>query len=66
MVSMKQIKNSYAIIIIIAYAISLVACSSSAVVSSSNGPTISQARAEAYDGPKKRITVKAFTFRAST
>lgn len=62
---MKQIKTFYFLILSIAMVITLVACSSATVVSSSNGPTISQARAQAYDGPKKRIAVKAFTFRTS-
>lgn len=37
------------------------ACATAKVVStSSSGPTISQAQAEPYTGPKKRIAVKAF------
>ena len=35
-------------------------CSTARVVSSSNGPTITQAQQEAYSGPKQRIAVKAF------
>ena len=44
----------------------LVGCSSATVVSSSaGGPTISQARAEPAQGPKKRIAVKDFQFKAA-
>jgi curli biogenesis system outer membrane secretion channel CsgG len=43
----------------------LAACSTGTVVSSSSGPTISQAQLEPYNGPKKRIAVKAFTFKAA-
>ncbi len=43
----------------------LAACSTGRVVSSSSGPTISQAQLEPYNGPKKRIAVKAFTFKAA-
>lgn len=40
-------------------------CTSAKVVSSSGGPTIQQAQQEPYDGPKKRIAVKAFEFKAA-
>jgi curli biogenesis system outer membrane secretion channel CsgG len=43
----------------------LVGCSSAQVVSSSNGPTISQARAEPAMGVKKRVAVKAFEYKAA-
>lgn len=48
------------------FAAILVGCSSATVVSSSeSGPTIAQARAEPTHGPKKRIAVKAFQFKAA-
>ena len=40
-------------------------CTSAKVVSSSGGPTIQQAQQEAYNGPKKRIAVKAFELKAA-
>jgi len=40
-------------------------CTSAKVVSSSGGPTIEQAQQEPYTGPKKRIAVKAFEFKAA-
>jgi len=40
-------------------------CTSAKVVSSSGGPTIEQAQQEPYNGPKKRIAVKAFEFKAA-
>ena len=50
------------------FALALVAvagCTSAKVVSSSGGPTIQQAQQEAYNGPKKRIAVKAFEVKAA-
>lgn len=42
-------------------------CTSTAtVVSSSNGPTITQARNEPYNGPKYRIAVSAFDYQANS
>jgi curli biogenesis system outer membrane secretion channel CsgG len=46
-------------------ALALVGCTSAKVVSSSGGPTIQQAQQEPYSGPKKRIAVKAFEFKAA-
>lgn len=44
----------------------LIGCSSATVVSSSSGgPTIAQARAEPAIGPKKRVAVKAFEYKAA-
>ena len=40
-------------------------CSTARVVSSSGGPTITQAQQEAYNGPKPRIAVKAFEYKAA-
>jgi curli biogenesis system outer membrane secretion channel CsgG len=40
-------------------------CSTARVVSSSGGPTITQAQQEAYNGPKQRIAVKAFEYKAA-
>lgn len=45
--------------------VAVAGCTSAKVVSSSGGPTIQQAQQEAYDGPKKRIAVKAFEFKAA-
>ncbi|MDH4134658.1 MAG: CsgG/HfaB family protein [Gammaproteobacteria bacterium] len=45
--------------------LALVGCTSAKVVSSNGGPTIQQAQQEAYNGPKKRIAVKAFEFKAA-
>jgi len=45
--------------------LALVGCTSAKVVSSSGGPTIQQAQQEPYNGPKKRIAVKAFEFKAA-
>jgi curli biogenesis system outer membrane secretion channel CsgG len=46
-------------------AVALVACTSAKVVESTGGPTIEQARQEPYAGPKPRIAVKAFEFKAA-
>ncbi|MBE9516171.1 MAG: hypothetical protein IME93_04255 [Proteobacteria bacterium] len=44
----------------------ITACTASArVVSSENAPNISQAQSAPYEGPKKSIAVKAFTFKAA-
>ena len=45
--------------------VAMAGCTSAKVVSSSGGPTIQQAQQEAYNGPKKRIAVKAFEFKAA-
>lgn len=46
--------------------INLTACTASArVVSSDNAPGIKQAQSTPAEGPKKRIAVKAFTFKAA-
>lgn len=45
--------------------LALTGCTTTSVVSSSGGPTIQQAQQEAYSGPKKRIAVKAFEFKAA-
>ena len=42
-----------------------VGCSTTRVVSSSDGPSIQQARIEPYDGPKMRIAVQDFTYKAA-
>ena len=41
------------------------ACTTTKVVSSSGGQSIQQARIEPYDGPKMRIAVQDFTFKAA-
>lgn len=41
------------------------ACTTANVVSSGGGPSIQQAREEPYSGPKLRIAVKAFEFKAA-
>jgi len=46
--------------------LAIAGCGTSAtVVSSGGGPTIQQAQQEPYSGPKKRIAVKAFDFKAA-
>lgn len=45
--------------------VAVAGCTSAKVVSSSGGPTIQQAQQEPYNGPKKRIAVKAFEFKAA-
>lgn len=40
-------------------------CSTARVVSSSGGPTVTQAQQAAYNGPKQRIAVKAFEYKAA-
>lgn len=62
---MNLIRKTYFLFVLIVVTILITGCSGAAAVSSSTGPTISQARAQAYDGPKKRIAVKAFAFKAS-
>jgi curli biogenesis system outer membrane secretion channel CsgG len=51
---------------VVALAVVAVAgCTSAKVVSSSGGPSIQQARQEPVSGPKLRIAVKAFEFKAA-
>src|SRR5512145_1505673 len=45
--------------------VALAACTSAHVASSSGGPTISEVRAEPYQGVKKRIAVKPFEYKAA-
>ncbi len=45
--------------------LAVVGCTSAKVVSSTGGPTIQQAREEPVAGPKLRIAVKAFEFKAA-
>jgi curli biogenesis system outer membrane secretion channel CsgG len=45
--------------------LAIVGCTSAKVVSSGGSPTIQQAQQEPYAGPKKRIAVKAFEFKAA-
>lgn len=45
--------------------VAVAGCTSAKVVSSSGGPSIQQAQQEPYNGPKKRIAVKAFEFKAA-
>ncbi len=61
-------KNSYFAKILIPFAAALLfatGCSTAAVVSSSGGPSISEAQQEPYNGPKPRIAVEAFEFKAA-
>jgi curli biogenesis system outer membrane secretion channel CsgG len=46
-------------------AVALASCTSAHVASSSGGPTISEVRAEPYQGVKKRIAVKPFEYKAA-
>jgi len=45
--------------------LSLIGCTSAKVVDSGGAPTIQQAQQQPYTGPKKRIAVKAFEFKAA-
>lgn len=49
---------------ILAFVLTACVGSTATVVSSSGGPTIQQAQSEAYNGPKKRIAVTNFDWRA--
>jgi len=60
-----NIRSLLALFATVALLINLSACSSARVVSGDNGPTISEAQAEPYDGPKKRIAVTRFENKAS-
>jgi curli biogenesis system outer membrane secretion channel CsgG len=53
------------LVAVAAFALVVTGCTSAQVVSSSSGPTIQQAREEPYNGPKLRIAVKAFEFKAA-
>lgn len=56
----------YTLLLLSIFTLWLVGCSSAAVVgSSSSGPTIGQARSEPATGPKKRVAVKAFEYKAA-
>lgn len=57
-------RHPLSLIALLAAILSLAACSSATVVSSEGGPTISQAQAEPYDGPKQRIAISAFKNKA--
>ena len=47
------------------FLLALAGCASARVVSSSGGPGIAQAQQAAYNGPKQRIAVKAFEYKAA-
>src|SRR3972149_4840333 len=53
----------FALLAVLLFAVS--ACTTAKVVSSSGGPTIQQAQQEPVAGPKKRIAVTAFEFKAA-
>jgi len=55
------------VLLFTATVVALAGCagSSAKVVSSSGGPTIQQVQQEPYSGPKQRIAVKAFEFKAA-
>lgn len=57
------IRRAVALIALVALAVT--GCTSARVVGSSGGPTIQQAQQEPYSGPKKRIAVTAFDFKAA-
>jgi curli biogenesis system outer membrane secretion channel CsgG len=50
---------------LVAVLLAVSACTTAKVVSSSGGPTIQQVQQEQYAGPKKRIAVTAFEFKAA-
>lgn len=56
--------NRFLSLLVIAF-VGVAGCTSAKVVSSSGGPSIQQARAEPVTGPKLRIAVKAFEFKAA-
>jgi len=61
-------KNPYLARILIPFATALLfaaGCSTATVVSSSGGPTVTEAQQQPYDGPKPRIAVEAFEFKAA-
>jgi curli biogenesis system outer membrane secretion channel CsgG len=47
------------------FLLALAGCASARVVSSTGGPGIAQAQQAAYNGPKQRIAVKAFEYKAA-
>lgn len=60
-----NISRIYRLSVVVAAALVVSACTTAKVVSSSAGPTISQAQQAPYSGPQKRIAVKAFEFKAA-
>src|SRR5574339_987057 len=55
-----------AVVLTLLATVAVTACSSAHVTrSSTGGPTISEVRAEPYQGPKKRIAVKPFEYKAA-
>jgi len=62
---MFSVQRRRALSLFLVAAVALVGCTSAKVVSSSGGPSIQQAREEPYNGPKLRIAVKAFEFKAA-
>lgn len=62
----RALRRTGAIVTGLLIASTISACTASArVVSSEGAPTITQSQAVPYDGPKKSIAVKAFTFKAA-
>lgn len=61
-----NIFNLYKLTSIFVAVFALSACVTTKVVSSSGGQTIQQVQAESYSGPKQRIAVKEFTFKAAS
>ncbi len=57
--------KSLRLLSLIAAVLSLAACTSATVVSSSGGPTIRQAQMEPYNGPKQRIAISSFEDKAT-
>ncbi len=55
----------YAFLLLVLFAAALAGCTSATVVSSDSGPTISQVQAEPAHGPKKRIAVMPFEYKAA-
>lgn len=58
-------RRALVLLALAALAVTSCAGTSAKVVSSGGGPTIQQAQQEPYSGPKKRIAVKAFDFKAA-
>jgi curli biogenesis system outer membrane secretion channel CsgG len=62
--NMKSLR-SHKLLWLAAAGLVLAGCTGARVVGSTGGPTISQAQAEPYDGPKQRIAVTAFEYKAA-
>ncbi len=60
MVRRKKMKKGFSLISLIVLALFIASCAPTATVTSSGGPSIAEAQAERYDGPKARLAVGEF------